>query len=68
MIFGNYCSSVPQSIDIYINKHKINRVDFCKYLGVVTDYKLKWENHVQTIIKKNKYLLYVFSNLSKNNQ
>ena len=55
--FGNYCDSVPNQIDIKIKDKEINRVESCKYLGIMFDYNLRWAKHIQYIIKKTKYLI-----------
>ena len=41
--FGNYCDSVPINLEIMINNNKLQRVENCKYLGVVIDINLRWE-------------------------
>ena len=63
--FGNYCDSVPNQIDIKIKDKEINRVESCKYLGIMFDYNLRWDKHIQYIIKKTKYLIYIFYKISK---
>ena len=63
--FGNYCDSVPNQIDIEIKDKEINRVESCKYLGIMFDYNLRWDKHIQYIIKKTKYLIYIFYKISK---
>ena len=63
--FGNYCDSVPKNIDIYINKEKLKRVDSCKYLGVNFDYNLKWDEHINHLIKKTRYLNFIFYKINK---
>lgn len=62
--FGNYCDSVPKNTNIYINNHEIKRVEYCKYLGLNIDYNMKWDRHIETIINKTKYLIYVFAKIS----
>ena len=41
MGFGSYTSSVPNSIEIYIDNTKVNRVEQVKYLGAFFDPHLK---------------------------
>ena len=50
--FGNYTASVPKNLDIYINKEKLKRMNSCKYLVVNFDTNLKWDEHVNYLIKK----------------
>lgn len=45
MTFGNYCNSVPDQLNIKINDQNINRVEYCKYLGIVFDYNMRWNKH-----------------------
>ena len=40
------------SLDLYINKQKITKVTSCKYLGVIIDESLKWNEHVDYVYKK----------------
>ena len=63
--FGNYCDSVPNQIDIKIKDKEINRVEICKYLGIMFYYNLRWDKNIQYIIKKTKYLIYIFYKISK---
>lgn len=63
--FGNYNNSIPNNLDIRINQEKINRVSNCKYLGLIFDCNMKWEEHIKYIVSKTKYLTFVFYKLSK---
>lgn len=63
--FGCYSDSVPAQVDISIMGDNIKRVEQTKYLGIIFDSNLKWDKHIDYIIKKTKYLLYVFYKLSK---
>lgn len=65
MMFGNYCDSVPQNLDIKINNENIEKVNKCKYLGIIFDYNLKWHEHISYVIQRLKYLIYVFYKISK---
>lgn len=64
MTFGSYRDSVPRHIDVKIMNRQIARVENYKYLGIVFDFNLKWDRHIQYIIKKTKYLVYIFYKLS----
>ena len=48
----NYCENIPKNSDIYINKEKLKRVNSCKYLEVNFDCNLKWDEHINYLIKK----------------
>lgn len=63
--FGNYRDSIPneEEINIFINGQRLQRVDSCKYLGVVYDSNIKWNIHVNKIVNKTKYLVYIFYRL-----
>ena len=50
MTFGNYCDSVPEELNIHIQGIELNRIEYCKYLGIVIDYKLRWDKHIEYII------------------
>lgn len=65
MTFGSYCTSVPDNLDIIINGKNIQRVESCKYLGVIFDYNMKWHKHIEYILNKTKYLIFIFHKLSK---
>lgn len=62
--FGLQSDSVPNTLDIRINDKQIQRVEFCKYLGVLFDSNLRWNVHINHIVRKTKYLIYLFSKLS----
>lgn len=63
--FGSYCNSVPKNIKISIKNEEIKRVEGCKYLGLYIDYRLSWDLHIQKIVNKTKYLVFIFYKLSK---
>lgn len=63
--FGNYCNSVPETMKIAIKNKDVKRVEQCRYLGLVLDYRLKWDFHIELILKKTKYLVFIFRKLSK---
>lgn len=65
MNFGSSIGSVPAQINVKIINKNITRVDNFKYLGIVFDSNLKWDNHIQHIIGKTKYLVYIFYKISK---
>ena len=50
MIFGN--RKITADICVRINKEKINRVNYTKFLGVVIDDKLNWKSHILSIRSK----------------
>ena len=35
-----------------------------KYFGIIFDYNVKWDKHIQYLIKKTKYLVFIFSKLA----
>lgn len=63
--FGNYRDSVPMEADVMIHGEKIKRVENCKYLGVIFDMNMRWEEHVKYLINKTKYLIFVFYKLKQ---
>lgn len=50
--FGSYVDSVLKSIDIKIGPQKLNRVTSWKHLGIIFDFNMKWDKHIEYIIKK----------------
>ena len=58
----NYCDSLPRKIEIEIHKQKIIRVTDCKYLVIIFDFNMKLDKHIQYIINKTKYLIFVCKN------
>lgn len=65
MTFGNYCDSVPYDISISMNGKLLKRVESCKYLGIVFDYRMIWNEHIEYILNKTKYLVFIFHKISK---
>ena len=52
MTFGLYRNSVPKDLSIKTKNQTIKRVECVKYLGIYFDYNMKWDIHVEHIIKK----------------
>lgn len=52
--FGNYKDSVPDELDVFLNGGRLKRVVSCKYLGVIYDYNIKWDLHVNNVVNKTK--------------
>ena len=65
MTFGNHEDCLPENITLNINGIQINRVTYCKYLGIIIDHRLKWKEHINFILRKIKYLIFIFSKLNK---
>lgn len=65
MTFGAYTDSVPRNISIKINNIEIERVEQCKYLGIIFDHNMKWDKQMLHIINKTKYCFYTFYQLKK---
>ena len=62
MIFGN--RHVTSSVDICMDRVKVNQINVTKFLGVYIDSKLTWNNHVDYIhnkISRNLGILYKVS-------
>lgn len=62
--FGCYSDSVPKNLNININGTLISRKESLKYLGLTLDYNLKWEYHINNLINKCRYFLYICKKLS----
>lgn len=65
LTFGNYCDSVPIDFKVQIEGKTLKRVEYCKYLGVVFDYKMSWKKHTEYLLNKTKYLVFVFRKISR---
>ena len=50
--FRNYADSVPTVIELEMNGQNISRVTSAKYLGLTYDCNMKWDIHVDNIVKK----------------
>ena len=61
--FGLYRNSVPKDLSIKTKNQPIKRVKCVKYIGIYFDYNMKWDIHVQHIINKTKYLIFIFANI-----
>ena len=49
--FGNYRDSVPEELQVGINGCDLKRFTSCKYLGLTYDFNLKWDVHINNIVK-----------------
>ena len=63
MTFGSYCHSVPNALNIKLDNQSIERVEAHKYLGLIFDYNMKWDAHIKYIVKKTKYLIFIFAKI-----
>lgn len=62
--FGCNKKSLPSfDLNIHINNNPIIRVTSCKYLGILLDQFLKWDQHTIYVVNKIKYLTYIFYKL-----
>ena len=46
MIFGKSACNLPS---VEFNVITLEKVLYTKFLGVIIDYRLRWENHIQTV-------------------
>lgn len=63
--FGNYSDSIPENVVVKINDSQVRRVDESKYLGVIFDKNMRWNGHIEYIIKKTRYLQFIIRKLNK---
>ena len=56
--FGNQVDSALKNLDINIQGTKVNRVESTKYLGIIFDSNVRWNEHMAHIYNKTKYLFY----------
>ena len=63
--FGSQCDSTPKNLNININGIKHKRVEGTKYLGIVFDSNMRWNEHIEYVYNKTKYLIFIFYKLTK---
>ena len=61
--FSSQCDSNPKNLNININGIKIKRVESTKYLGLVFDSSMRWNEHIVYVYNKSKYLIFIFYKL-----
>lgn len=54
-----------QEINDNSESYKFDEVDYTKYLGLILDNKLNWQNHINNLIVKLKQLNYMFYKIKK---
>lgn len=64
MAYSNYDDSLPNDIDIERRIWEIEQVTYYKNLAVIIDNYLRWHKHIEFMINKTKYLVFVFSKLA----
>ena len=62
--FGNNCNSISKNMNIKIHDRQILRAENTKYLGIIFDSHMRWDNHTNYVFNKTKYLTYLFYKLS----
>ena len=63
MEFGSQCDNTPKNLNININGIKLERVESTKYL--VFDSNMRWNEHIEYVYNKTKYLIFIFYKLTK---
>lgn len=64
--FASYSSGLPELGDIEVDTEtKIPQANEVRYLGVIVDRHLKWDKHIDHIVKKLRHLLCKFKFLTK---
>lgn len=60
---------VPDTTSIYVKENDelvyLNRVKEAKYLGIIIDHHMHWDKHISTLLKKTKFVLFLFYKLKK---
>lgn len=47
-----YSDTLPHNIDILIENQSIEIVKKCKYLGLYVECHLRWDHHINEVVKK----------------
>ena len=63
MTFSIYKNKLPTNFEISINNCKLENVTNYKYLGLYIDQHMRFNVHVNNLVKKLRYFLYIFYNL-----
>ena len=63
---GNYSDSVSSinNINIKINEEPLERVTETKYLCIKFDTNMRWSKHIEYLINKTSYLIFIFSKIA----
>ena len=62
--FVNYANSLPENNhSLTISDYKLTRPLSRKYLGIYFDKHMHWDIHTQNLLKRIKYLLFIFYKL-----
>ena len=59
----NYYTSENNNFKLKIGNTEIRNVTSCKYFGVTLDQHMRWDIHIDNVIKKLRYLLSIFTRL-----
>ena len=54
---------INEEITVNIEKHNIEKVTFFKYLGIIIDFKLNWNEHIKNLTKKIHKFVPIFYNM-----
>ena len=57
--FGNKVDSTPKNLDIIIQATKINRIKSTKYLGIIFESNIRWDEHMEYIYNKTKFTIII---------
>ena len=61
--FGNRSDTLPSYLNIHLDNKPLTRVQHTSYMGVIFDQNLKFKEHVYSIFKRTRYLIYIFAKL-----
>lgn len=50
---------------VQINNFNLEKVQHVKYLGLLVDQNLKWNFHLDWVVKRTRYLIYIFAKLAR---
>ena len=63
LTFSIYKNKQPTNFNLYIGGNELNKVKSYKYLGMHIDQHLRYDVHINYLVKKLRYLLFVFYKL-----
>ena len=62
---STYNDKQPDNFQIILNNYNLNGVNSTKFLGIYIDSNMKWSSHINNVVKKSYYVIYIIKKLVK---